>query len=535
MTATSRQQRDAVVITGISGAVGMALYDALWHQFDILGMDRQYVSALNDFIAVDITSDESVQTALQHLRQQYGGRIASVIHLAAYFDLSGEPDRNYEKVNVEGTRRLLRALQSFEVEQFVYASTMLVHAPTRPGLPLNEKSPLHAKWAYPKSKLATEAVVRTEHGRMPYVLLRIAGVYTDRCGSPFLANQIQRIYEHRMAGSVYAGDTDVGQAFIHIDDLAEAIRLIVEQRHELPDGLSLLLGEPDTMSYADLQQRLAQLLHGDSQWKTVEIPKPLAKAGVWMQDTLEPVVPDALDQGEKPFVQPYMVDLADDHYELDISRLHRLLHFEPKHRLEDTLPLMVDALKKDTLEWYDEHKLVPPGWMVDAVEEHLLPDNLLSEHDAQMEEQHRQTLWAPLLTIGLGFWLMTAPAILGYSDDPRMRWNDIACGLLIAMFGTAALWWRNGWAKFANALIACWLLLAPLVFWTTSAAAYANATLVAALVFAFAVLVPPVPGVGILARMSGPDIPPGWDYNPSAWMQRIPVIALAFVGLYVSR
>jgi uncharacterized membrane protein len=97
------------------------------------------------------------------------------------------------------------------------------------------------------------------------------------------------------------------------------------------------------------------------------------------------------------------------------------------------------------------------------------------------------------------------------------------------------LWWRNGWARFANALIACWLLFAPLVFWTTSAAAYTNATLVAALIIAFAVLIPPVPGVSILARMSGPDIPPGWNYNPSAWMQRIPVIALAFVGLHVSR
>jgi hypothetical protein len=35
--------------------------------------------------------------------------------------------------------------------------------------------------------------------------------------------------------------------------------------------------------------------------------------------------------------------------------------------------------------------------------------------------------------------------------------------------------------------------------------------------------------------MTGPDIPPGWDYSPSAWIQRIPIIFLAFIGLYISR
>ena len=30
-------------------------------------------------------------------------------------------------------------------------------------------------------------------------------------------------------------------------------------------------------------------------------------------------------------------------------------------------------------------------------------------------------------------------------------------------------------------------------------------------------------------------MPPGWSYNPSAWTQRLPIIALALIGLYVSR
>ncbi len=45
----------------------------------------------------------------------------------------------------------------------------------------------------------------------------------------------------------------------------------------------------------------------------------------------------------------------------------------------------------------------------------------------------------------------------------------------------------------------------------------------------------PCPALVLVAKMSGPDIPPGWSYSPSSWMQRIPIIFLAFIGLYVSR
>ena len=71
--------------------------------------------------------------ALREFRETYGTRIASVVHPAAYFDFTGEDNPLCQSVNVDGTQRLLRALQGFEVAQFLYPSTMLVHAPCRPG------------------------------------------------------------------------------------------------------------------------------------------------------------------------------------------------------------------------------------------------------------------------------------------------------------------------------------------------------------------------------------------------------------------
>lgn len=102
----------------------------------------------------------------------------------------------------------MRGLQEgFEVEQFIFSSTMLVHAPNQPGELLTEDSPIGATWAYPESKVRTEALIRAEHGKIPVAILRLAGVYDDVCHSPPLANQIQRIYERQLASHLYSGDT----------------------------------------------------------------------------------------------------------------------------------------------------------------------------------------------------------------------------------------------------------------------------------------------------------------------------------------
>src|SRR3546814_13437912 len=35
--------------------------------------------------------------------------------------------------------------------------------------------------------------------------------------------------------------------------------------------------------------------------------------------------------------------------------------------------------------------------------------------------------------------------------------------------------------------------------------------------------------------MEGPEIPLGWSYNPSTWVQRAPIIALGLFGFFISR
>jgi nucleoside-diphosphate-sugar epimerase len=200
---TGADARPIVLVNGAAGNLGRSVAAALADGYRIVGLDRKTRAEGPDgsypILAVDLGSDESVASALKSFCDTHGSRIASVVHLAAYFDFTGEENPLYQSVNVDGTRRLLQALQAFEVGQVLYPSTMLMHAPCRPGEHIDETQPLAPAWAYPKSKAAAEAVLREEHRHIPSVVLRLAGMYDTQTMVPTLARQMARINEKFMS------------------------------------------------------------------------------------------------------------------------------------------------------------------------------------------------------------------------------------------------------------------------------------------------------------------------------------------------
>lgn len=523
-----------VVITGAAGDIGTALAGALAREYTVVGLDQAGKTASIPLIPVDLRSDESVEQAFAQLRKRFGARIAAVVHLAAYFDFTGEENPLYGEVNVEGTRRLLAALQAFEVEQLVYSGTILVHAPGAPGERIDETRPIAPKWAYPKSKAAAEAVIRERHGRIPYVLLHLAGVYDERTCVPTLAQQIARIYERDFKSYLYAGDPRAGQSLVHKEDMIDAFRRVIDRRRRLPPETVILIGEPDAVSYEALQDQLGRVIHGEEEWTTLKVPKPAAKAATWLEEKLEPVIPDVIDQGEKPFIRPFMIALADDHYALDVTRARELLGWEPRHDIRDVLPRIVQALKNDPQGWYEANKITPPAWMATAEKKGESPEDLRARHEARFRERHRASLWAHFFNMGLGTWLVMSPPLLEL-ESRALAASDMVSGVALVVFAALALSWRLAWARWVCAAIGAWVLSAPILIWAPTAAGYLNDTLVGALVIGLAVMTPPEPGVSPIAATTGPTTPPGWSFNPSSWTQRLPIIALAFVGLYFAR
>jgi nucleoside-diphosphate-sugar epimerase len=344
-------RRPLVLITGSSGLIGRRAVDEFARDFRVVGLDLTHPERLPahaSFIECDLTDAGAVATALAHLAERHGRRIASVIHLAAHYDFSGEPSPLYRELTVEGTRRLLHGLRRFEVEQFVFASTILVMRQAEPGELIDEDSPVEAEWDYPASKLEAEAVIAEERGAIPAVILRIAGVYDGQGHSPPITQQIHRIYSRTLESHLFPGNDDRGQPFVHLDDAIAALRRTVERRRTLGEYEVLLIAEPELLTYAELQDRLGQLIHGEDHWTTLKIPAPLAKAGAWLKDKF---------RSRESFIKPWMVDLADTHLPISTRRAQQRLDWHAQHRLSTTLPAMVEHLLQNPGQFYRENKL----------------------------------------------------------------------------------------------------------------------------------------------------------------------------------
>jgi len=347
-------QKEVIVVTGSCGRIGTSVVKKLGSKYKIIGFDllkSVYAHDNEELVPMDLSSDESVHQAFHHIRHFYGNKIASVVHLAAYYSFKDQHSDLYDKVTVKGTERLIKALQTFEVEQFIFSSTMLVHAPCKLGQKIDENWPVMPTWDYPASKVRTEKLIHKIRGTIPALILRIAGVYDDQCHSIPISQQIKRIFENQLESRVFAGNIAHGAAFLHMDDLVDAIVKAVSHRKTLPPELTLLIGEETTLSYDQLQRAIRRLLF-NKELKTYQIPKLLARIGSWIQCHIPFIEP--------PFIQPWMIPLSDNHYSLNVAKALQYLGWKPQHSIETTLLKIIEELKKDPVAWYKTNQLSLP-------------------------------------------------------------------------------------------------------------------------------------------------------------------------------
>lgn len=140
--------------------------------------------------------------------------------------------------------------------------------------------------------------------------------------------------------------------------------------------------------------------------------------------------------------------------------------------------------------------------------------------------------WGPVTCALVGVWLLGGPAAMGYLGE-SIALSDFASGaaaIALALFALRGR--RRAHAEWLLCMLGVWLLHAPLVFWTTSPAAYLNSTVAGVGLIVFSVVLPRRIWRG---HPLDPRAPPGWTFNPSSWAQRAPIITLAWINFLLAR
>lgn len=503
------ENKPVVLITGSSGFIGSALARRLSPNFYIVGLDAKkpdYDPVGMSHYEVDVTSEEDVEKTLAEICGKFGPRLISVIHLIAYYSFDGEEDERYDSITYEGTRSLLRNLKRFfTVEQFIFSSSMLVYRPTEPGKKITETSPVQESWAYPNSKLKVEEMLKREHGDIPILNLRIAGVYDSTGHQPTLAHQILRIYEGWATSVPFPGNADHGQAMLHLEDLATAIDLCVKKRNEFSGFETFALAEEEVMSYRELQQEIGSQIH-QRPWPVVRIPAFVAKTGAAVMEKL-PII-------REPFIKPWMIPHSDEHFELDVSKVRRKLGWEPQYHLKKVLPEIIHLLKSDPHTWYEKNKLEKPFYR---------------ELDLINSEREKSQILLLLSIIFAGVWMIFTPFTFVEGSSYEVA-SEVISGVLMIIMATLSIIPTLRWLRWGLATIGTWLMFSPLIFSSPMAASYVNDTLVGFIVTVMSVYTP-----SPVRDQEKFGLPAGWTYNPSTAGQRLPIMLLGFLGFTFSR
>lgn len=150
----------------------------------------------------------------------------AVVHLAG--QPWGRTYQDFDRVNREGTSRLIEALQAAgaPLKRFIYMSTLSAGGPASLGSPCTEESPDAPMSWYGQTKLAGENVLTDAH--FPCTILRPPTVYGpwDQDVRRFFTLANRRLRLHLVGGSFEL-------SLVHVNDVCQAIWLILS-RESLP-------------------------------------------------------------------------------------------------------------------------------------------------------------------------------------------------------------------------------------------------------------------------------------------------------------
>lgn len=256
-----------------------------------------------------------------------------VFHVAAHFKLWGDP-AEFERTNVDGTARLLRAAATASVRRFIQlGAAAVVMGDMEPMLGADETLPLQERsWApYSASKARSEALVMRANRPGVFETMVVRPPMIWGAGMPTLDHMVETV----MAGQFrWVGDGSQPMSTAHVDNVCHALELA---------AIKGKAGEAYFVS-DDQDSTLKEVISGLLRTRSIDPPRasaPLPVAWV-MASIMEWVWRMSSRKGEPPITRQ-MLRLIGEPFTVDIRKAQRELGYRPEVTRDQGLRSMATA------------------------------------------------------------------------------------------------------------------------------------------------------------------------------------------------
>jgi UDP-glucose 4-epimerase len=249
-----------ILITGISGFIGSALYERFEgneiYTIDNLSFGNRSLINISEaqFFVNDIRDNKKIFEIFEAIQPDW------VIHLAAihFIPYCNQYPFESSQINIEGTKNILDASAiTKSVKKVFYASTAAVY-PIMNG-PISESTPTGPLDIYGLSKLTGEYLCHDFHHRtqIPTIICRFFNAFGPNETNPHLIPAIQ---EQVLEGKreILLGNLEPKRDFIHTSDMANAIDLLMNKFDIGIDTFNL--GQGQEYSVIDIVEAFEQAI-----------------------------------------------------------------------------------------------------------------------------------------------------------------------------------------------------------------------------------------------------------------------------------
>ncbi|HMR17887.1 MAG TPA: NAD-dependent epimerase/dehydratase family protein [Sphingobacterium sp.] len=325
-----------ILVTGASGFVGSHLVEAAKSKGLIVHAAVRATSNIADiqshvdqFVYPDFGNEEALKTLFEKEKYNY------IVHAAALTKAKSE--RDMWDINVRYTENILSAAFSADMplQRIVYVSSLAAIGPTTYNAEklINEEFPYQPLTIYGRSKQTSEMLIREKFGDKAISVFRPTAVYGPRERDIFI------VFDTMFKGlDPYIGNRPQKLSFIYVRDLVD---VLLRGCVQAQDGLQFY-NVTDGQVYS--RYKMAEIVREvfDKKMLRLHVPYRVVKVIADMVAFLY------RKSSKTPVIYPERLkELTAENWGCDVSKMKRMLGFEPRYDLDKGL--------RETLLWYKEN------------------------------------------------------------------------------------------------------------------------------------------------------------------------------------